>query len=83
VNCNIDFVGECLAWDILEVSCGFTKMGNSSCLIEFEMLNTTTQEIATRGSFTYVFVDKATRKSRPIPQRVRDAIIAAQPELED
>jgi acyl-CoA thioesterase FadM len=47
------------------------------------MLNTTTQEIATRGSFTYVFVDKATRKSRPIPQRVRDAIIAAQPELED
>ena len=81
VNCNIDFVGECLAWDILEVSCGFSKMGNSSCLIEFEMLNTTTQEIATRGSFTYVFVDKATRKSRPIPQRVRDAIIAAQPEL--
>lgn len=83
VNANIDFVGECLAWDVLEVSCGFTRMGNSSCTLEFEMLNTTTNEIATRGSFTYVFVDKATRKSRPIPQQVKASIIAAQPELAD
>ena len=81
VNANIDFVGECMAWDILEVSCRFTKMGNSSCALEFEMLNTSTNEVATRGSFTYVFVDKATRKSRPIPQAIKTAIIAAQPEL--
>ena len=83
VNANIDFVGECMAWDILEVSCRFTKMGNSSCALEFEMLNTSTNEVATRGSFTYVFVDKATRKSRPIPQAIKTAIIAAQPELAD
>ena len=80
-NANIDFVGECLAWDILDVSCSFTRLGNSSCTLEFEMLNTRTNEIATRGSFVYVFVDKETRKSRPIPQQVRDSIIAAQPEL--
>ena len=80
-NANIDFVGECLAWDILDVSCSFTRLGNSSCTLEFEMLNTTTHEIATRGSFVYVFVDKETRKSRLIPQQVRDSIIAAQPEL--
>ena len=80
-NANIDFVGECLAWDILDVSCSFTTLGNSSCTLAFEMLNTTTNEIATRGSFVYVFVDKETRKSRPIPQQIRDSIIAAQPEL--
>jgi len=65
------------------VSCGFTRLGNSSCTLEFEMLNTTTNEIATRGSFVYVFVNKETRKSRPIPQQVRDAIIRVQPELAD
>jgi len=47
------------------------------------MLNTTTNQIVTRGSFVYVFVDKDTRKSRPIPQQVKNAIIAAQPELAD
>ena len=82
-NANIDFVGECLAWDILDVSCRFTKLGNSSCALEFEMLNTTTNEVATRGNFVYVFVSKETRKSRSIPQQVRDSIIAAQPELAD
>lgn len=81
VNANIDFIGECMAWDILEVSCSFTKLGNSSCTLGFEMLNTSTNEIATRGSFIYVFVDKETRKSRPIPQKIKDAIVAAQPEL--
>jgi acyl-CoA thioesterase FadM len=58
-------------------------MGNSSCALEFEMLNTSTNEVATRGSFTYVFVDKATRKSRPIPQAIKTSIIAVQPELAD
>ena len=46
-NANIDFVGECLAWDILDVSCSFTRLGNSSCTLECEMPNTTTNEIAT------------------------------------
>ena len=80
-NANIDFVGECRAWDILDVACRFTRLGTASCTLEFEMLNRTTNEVASRGSFVYVFVDRETRKSRPLPQQVRDSIIAVQPEL--
>ena len=81
VNCNIDFLGECLAWDVLEVSCGFTRVGNTSLTIEYEMLNTRNNELATRGCFTYVFVDRKTRKSTAIPDIVKQRLFERQPEL--
>lgn len=81
VNANIDFLGESLAGDTLEVEVKSERMGNSSLVTGFVMRNLRTEEITGRGSFTYVFVDKKTRKSCPIPTHFRAALIARHPEL--
>ena len=81
VNANIDFLGESLAGDTLEVEVQTERMGNSSLVTGFVMRNLRTKEITGRGSFTYVFVDKKTRKSCPIPAHFRAALIERHPEL--
>lgn len=81
VNANIDFLSECLADDVLEVAAGFSRLGHSSADTAFELKNLRTGEIAARGKFTHVFTDKVTRKSMPIPDAFRAAIVARQPEL--
>ena len=82
VNANIDFMNECLGGDWLDVEVGFSRMGNSSLTGGFLMTNRRTGEAAAKGSFTYVFVDKATRKSCPIPEDFKATILARQPELD-
>ena len=81
VNANIDFVSECLPGDWVDVGVAFTKLGNSSLTSEWEMTNRRTGEVAARGSFVSVFVDKSDRKPCPIPAALRSAIVALQPEL--
>ncbi len=82
VNSNVDFVSECLPADVLDVGVGFTRIGRSSLTLEYEMTNRRTGELAAKGSFTNVFVEKATRKSCPIPAAFRARLVARQPELE-
>jgi acyl-CoA thioester hydrolase len=81
VNANIDFLGESLAGDTLEVEVKAERLGNSSVLMGFNLRNLRTEEPAARGSFTYVFVDKQTRKSCPMPAHFRAALIDRHPEL--
>ncbi|MDC0572788.1 thioesterase family protein [Luminiphilus sp.] len=81
VNANIDFLGESLAGDTLEVEVKSERIGNSSVVIGFSLQNLRTEELTGRGSFTYVFVDKQTRKSCPIPAHFRAALIDRHPEL--
>ncbi len=81
VNANIDFVSECLAGDWLDVGVRFNRMGNSSVSLEYEMTNRRTGDIAAKGTYTSVFVDRETRKSCPIPEFFRNNLLARQPEL--
>ena len=81
VNANIDFLGESLAGDTLEVEVKSERIGNSSVVIGFSLRNLRTEELTGRGSFTYVFVDKQTRKSCPIPAYFRAALIDRHPDL--
>ncbi|MBT6038894.1 MAG: acyl-CoA thioesterase [Halieaceae bacterium] len=81
VNANIDFLGESLAGDTLEVEVKSERIGNSSVVIGFSLRNLRTEELTGRGSFTYVFVDKQTRKSCPIPAHFRATLIDRHPEL--
>ena len=81
VNANIDFLGESLAGDTLEVAVKSERIGNSSVVIGFSLRNLRTEELTGQGSFTYVFVDKQTRKSCPIPAHFRAALIDSHPEL--
>ena len=81
VNANIDWLSECLAFDEVDVRVGFSRLGNSSADTRFELHNVRTGDLAARGHFTHVFVDKSTRCSCPIPVDLRSAIVARQPEL--
>ena len=81
VNAHIHFLGESLAGDTLEVEVKSERIGNSSVVIGFSLRNLRTEELTGRGSFTYVFVDKQTRKSCPIPAHFRAALIDRHPEL--
>jgi len=81
VNANIDFLGESLAGDTLDVEVKSERVGNSSVVIGFAIRNLRTEEMTGRGSFTYVFVDKIARKSRPIPADFRAALLERHPEL--
>jgi acyl-CoA thioester hydrolase len=81
VNANIDFLGESLAGDTLEVEVKSERIGISSVVIGFSLRNLRTEEPTARGSFTYVFVDKQTRKSCPIPAHFRATLIDRHPEL--
>ena len=81
VNANMDFLGESLAGDTLEVEVASERVGTSSVVIGFSMRNLRTDETVGRGSFTYVFVDKATRKSCPMPADFKASVLARHPEL--
>ena len=45
------------------------------------MQNLRAEEVAGKGSFTYVFVDKATRQSCPMPADFKASVLARHPEL--
>ena len=81
VNANMDFLGESLAGDTLQVEVAAERVGNSSIVIGFTMQNLRKEEVAGKGSFTYVFVDKATRKSCPMPADFKASVVARHPEL--
>jgi len=81
VNLNCDYLDECKALDEIRVFTGYTRLGNSSAEVAFELYRERDGVLLSKGSFTQVFVDKTTRKSCPIPSVFRASVIARQPEL--
>jgi acyl-CoA thioester hydrolase len=81
VNVNCDYLGECRAFDQVNVAVGYTRLGRSSAELAFELRLEADATVLSRGSLTQVFVDKTTRKSIRIPAAYREAIVQRQPEL--
>jgi acyl-CoA thioester hydrolase len=50
------------------------KLGRSSVTYELALATSEAGELAATGSFTHVFVDRATRKPTPIEGRLRDCL---------
>lgn len=78
VNLNCSYLDECKAFDTVRVCVGYSRLGNSSADVSFELYNDASGTLLARGSFTQVFTDKQTRKSTPIPEAFRQAIIVRQ-----
>jgi acyl-CoA thioester hydrolase len=74
VNLNCSYLDECKAFDIVRVWVGYSRLGNSSAEVSFELYNDQSGVQLARGSFTQVFTDKQTRKAIPIPPSFRSAI---------
>lgn len=81
VNINCDFVGECGAGERVKVAVGYSRLGNSSAELAFQLEREDTGEPLAAGSLTQVYVDKETRKPCGIPRAYREAILRRQPEL--
>ena len=78
VNLSCSYLDECRAFDTVRVCVGYSRLGNSSADVSFELYHDASGTLLARGSFTQVFTDKHTRKSTPIPEAFRQAIIARQ-----
>lgn len=83
VNIHCDYLGECRAYETVEVRLGYTRLGRSSADLAFELYADQGSRILARGSITQVFTDKDTRTPMPIPAAFRAAIVARQPALAD
>lgn len=78
VNLNCSYHDECKAFDMVRVCVGYSRLGNSSADVNFELYNDRSGSLLATGSFTQVFTDKQSRKSTPIPAAFREAILARQ-----
>ena len=78
VNLKCSYLDECKAFDTVRVCVGYSRLGNSSADVSFELYNDRSGSLLARGSFTQVFTDKQSRKSTPIPAAFREAILARQ-----
>ena len=81
VNINCDYMAECKSSEVVAVSVGYSRLGNSSAELSYELHNDATGVALARGTITQVFVDQKSRESCGIPQTFRAAIIKRQPEL--
>jgi len=70
-NANCDFLSECHAGDLIEVSVGYERIGNSSATLGFTMTRKDDGEILARGSFAQVFVAKESRRPIAVPDQIR------------
>ena len=81
VNINCDYLDECKAFDDVRVEVGYSRLGNSSADVAFELYRAHDNVQLAKGSLTQVFVEKESRKAAGIPESFRKAIISRQPDL--
>ena len=60
--------------EIIEVGVAISKLGNSSVQYSLAIFKQSQDSAAAQGHFVHVFVDRQTRKSTPIPVKMRDAL---------
>jgi acyl-CoA thioester hydrolase len=81
VNIQCDYLDECKAFDEVRVEVGYSRLGNSSADLAFELWRAHDNVQLAKGSLTQVFVDKESRKASGIPQAFKAEIIKRQPDL--
>lgn len=81
VNIQCDYIDECKAFDQVRVEVGYSRLGNSSADVAFELYRARDNVQLARGSITQVFVDKTSRKPAGIPPAFKSRILERQPEL--
>lgn len=74
-NVNCDYIHECVAGDDVRVELAYERVGNTSATLGFQMHRVSDGQALAKGGFTQVFVDPKTRKPRPVPESVREALV--------
>ena len=74
VNSSCHFLEELTYPEIIEVGVAIAKIGNSSLSYDLAIFKQGKTEASAQGQFVHVFVERETKKSTPIPQKMRDAL---------
>lgn len=82
VNINCEYINEVAGDAEVTVYTGYSRVGNSSADAVFEIYGHKDKTLMAKGSLTQVFVNPKTRKSMPIPEFYRKALIQRQPDLQ-
>ena len=60
--------------DVVTAGIGVTRIGNSSVTYQIALFRGADEEAAAQGHFTHVYVDRASRRPRPLPEKWRRAL---------
>ena len=60
--------------DVVTAGIGVTRIGNSSVTYQIALFRGADEEAAAQGHFTHVYVDRASRRPRPLPEKWRTAL---------
>ena len=60
--------------DVVTAGIGVTRIGNSSVTYQIALFRGADEEAAAQGHFTHVYVDRASRRPRPLPEQWRTAL---------
>ena len=74
VSADCQFLGRAYYGDVLHVYTAFSKLGNSSLVMEMTIVNSATNESIAKGHVTSVMIDSTTQRSTRIPNAFRQAI---------
>jgi acyl-CoA thioester hydrolase len=74
VKSTVEYIAPAHYDDLIDVGCRAARIGRSSLAFELAIWRGAQQ--ITRGEVVYVCADPVARKSRPIPDRIRQAIAA-------
>lgn len=74
VSSGCDYFAPIAFPDAIEVGVRVAKLGNSSVHYELAVFKAGTAEACAAGRFVHVFVERASNRSCPIPERIRSAL---------
>lgn len=74
VRTTLEFRSPAYFDDLLDVYARVSRLGNSSFTMQFEIYRQATEELVLAAETVYVNYDTSTRKSRPIPDYLRQRI---------
>ena len=70
----IDFRAPSFVGETLEVHCRVSRLGNKSFDFEYEIRNRESGRLVAEGTTTQVMYDHAARKSKPMPENLRNLL---------
>lgn len=69
------FISELQFPDIIDAGLRVTRLGNSSVTYEIGLFPSKSDQPAALGHFVHVWVDRASRRPVPVPDKIRQALV--------
>jgi acyl-CoA thioester hydrolase len=78
VSSSCDYFASIAFPERIEIGLRVAKLGNSSVQYELAVFKQGEEQVCAAGRFVHVFVERASNRPLPIPERLREALAALQ-----